>query len=382
MRGVITKAADDRGARWPKPVADDVEPRSDAEGPVFETVSPERLETAKRSYATRRIDIFRARHLISSGLRPRSGDFMLARVGELGHHRRLESPDGRRRQLYVGDEVLLCLADRYASDQFEARVPESLEPCHMVAAGGIAARCISRHDNTRPATKIEPIGIVADGDKQPLNLIDFAMPACEAPALLPYTIAVVGTSMNAGKTTTASALVHGLSANGFRVAAGKVTGTGAGGDRWSLIDAGAREVLDFTDFGYASTYTLPLEETEAILRQTSHALARARCDVIVLEVADGLFFSETADLVVSKTFRTLVDDILLAAGDAIGADAGTRWLREHAFPPLAVAGRLTSSPLAVREAEAAVTGPVVGLRALTEGSWVPPGLKRPVEIPA
>ena len=198
----------------------------------------------------------------------------------------------------------------------------------------------------------------------------------------PYCMAVVGTSMNAGKTTTIAGLVKGMSRNGFSVAVGKVTGTGAGGDRWAYVDAGAAEVLDFTDFGYASTYKVPRETLKALLPAMVSRLAQKQPDVIVLELADGLYVSETSELVESGVFTEHVDDVVVAASDAMGADAGVRWLADRSITPVALAGRMTSSPLAVREAARAVPTPIVPLDDLVQGSWQPPSLQRFIRFSA
>jgi len=347
-----------------------------------EPLAPGRLQSAKRSYATRRIAFGDAAGLFSFGVRTQTGDLVLARIDRIGHHRRIESPEGRRGQLYVGDEVLLCFGARYASDQFEAVVPKRLEPCHLVAAGGIAALCVNRHDSTRPATQITPIGLVADTEGRVLNLKDYALSGARPLSGRPYTMTVVGTSMNAGKTTTIAGMVRGLSSNGLKVAVGKVTGTGAGGDRWAYVDAGASEVLDFTDFGYASTYKVPSDELTALLSAMMSSLAEDRPDVIILELADGLFFSETADLVETPAFAEMVDDVVVAASDAMGAEAGVRRLAANEMTPIALAGRMTSSPLAVREAARVLDTPIVSLGDLTDGIWMPPGLAAPTRIRA
>ncbi len=351
-----------------------------------EPLSLSRLQAAKRSYATRRIMLEDAAALLTEGVVPQTGDLVLARIEHLGHHRRLESPEGRRSTLYVGDEILLCYGARYASDQFEAVVPGSLEPCHMVAAGGIAAKCVNRHGATKTPTRIRPVGLVADAAGHKLNLrryaLPVAMPTSTAQSAKPYCMAVVGTSMNAGKTTTIAGLVKGMSRNGFTVAVGKVTGTGAGGDRWAYVDAGAAEVLDFTDFGYASTYKVPRETLTALLPAMVQRLAQGQPDVIVIELADGLYFSETSELVESQTFIEQVDDVVVAASDAMGADAGVRWLTDRSIKPVALAGRMTSSPLAVREAARAVPTPIVSLDDLVQGQWQPPRLQRSIRLSA
>ena len=111
-------------------------------------------------------------------------------------------------------------------------------------------------------------------------------------------------------------------------------------------------------------------------------LSEDRPDVIILELADGLFFSETAELVETPAFAELVDDVVVAASDAMGAEAGVRRLAANQITPIALAGRMTSSPLAVREAARVLGMPVVPLDDLTDGVWLPPRLAAPARIPA
>ncbi len=340
-------------------------------------LDPERLQRAKRSYAARHLAPGAAVRLLSQGVRPRAGDLLLARILKLGHHARLELANGRRSALYEGDEVVLVFADRYASDQFEARVPDRLEPCHLVAAGGIAARCLSRHERSRRPTEIAPVGLLADAAGTPLGIRRFAplslpgRPPETGPAERPPTIAVLGTAMNAGKTTTAASLVRGFRRCGLRVGTAKVTGTGAGGDRWACLDAGADPVLDFTDFGFPSTHRLPQAVRESLLTCLLEAHRRAGSEVVILEVADGLLFEETARLVSSPVFRRCVDGILLAAADAMGAFGAAQWLAARDLAPLAISGRITTSPLARREVETALDFPVIDIARIAAGLWLP-----------
>lgn len=342
---------------------------ADAPQPGARQLTGDELRRAKRAYVTARFDLTRADRLVTGGMAPQPGDLVLARIVRLGHHRKLESPEGRRQTLFEGDLVLLCYGARYASDQFEAVVPESLAPCNLVAAGGIAAHCHQKHAAARRPTEIEPLGLVADAEGRVLNLADAAEPRLKRSAQRPYTLAVVGTSMNAGKTTTGAAMIRGLAASGLKVGAAKITGTGAGCDRWAMVDAGAEAVLDFTDFGHAATYQVPVAETAAILDAAVAALGRAGCDVVVVELADGLLFRETAELVEHPTFGRLVNGVVLAAADSMSASYGAGWLASRDLPLLALAGKLTSSPLMVREVESACDVPVLSLEALESGKW-------------
>ena len=181
------------------------------------------------------------------------------------------------------------------------RLSPTVEACDLVAAGGIAASTVARHDKTRVPTRLAPIGILGNGDGQPLNLADCALPQAHTSRPRPLTLAVVGTSMNAGKTTTAAHLIKGLVAAGLKVGAAKITGTGAGPDVWLMLDAGADAVLDFVDAGYASTYRVPLAELQSIATILISRLHQAGVDAIVLEIADGLYQAETAALLSPAT---------------------------------------------------------------------------------
>jgi hypothetical protein len=318
------------------------------------------------SYVTRRVPRSLAR-LVRDAEAPRAGSLVLATIEALGQHTRLHLPDGRARQLFPGDAVILAYGNRYAPQQFEAVVPDDLEPCHLVAAGGVAARVLSRHERMRSPTKIRPVGLLADASGRPLQLSEFALPLRdEPPARRPFTLAVVGASMDAGKTTAAAYLARGLARAGRRVGFAKVTGTGASGDPCLLRDAGADPVLDFTDAGYPSTYLVPLPELERIATTLAGEIASAEVDAIVLEVADGLFQPETAALLRSPRFRALTDGFLFTAGDPMAAAAGVAWLRREALPVLGVGGLLSAAPLGRREASEATGLPVLGKAELAD----------------
>lgn len=326
----------------------------------MEILDHNRLLKTKRAFSTRRVPEDRMITLLSGPRRPRSGDLVLARVKTIGSHKRIELPNGRRAILFEGDEIILAYGDRYAPDQYEAYVPKDIDACHMVAAGGIAARATSWHDRLSGPTEIEPLGLVGDGTGQPVNLMDFALPAFNGP--MPVCIfAVFGTSMNAGKTTTAAALVKGFSEAGCRVGAAKVTGTGAGGDLWMMRDFGAAEVLDFTDAGYPTTFGTDRQALLKASRNLIGALGARGCGVAVIEVADGLYQDETAALAASTDFRSLLSGTFFAAGDAMGAVAGSRHLAELGHDVLGISGSLTRSPLSMREAVAAAQAPVLTL---------------------
>ena len=330
------------------------------------SLEPGRLSRVKHAFTTRRVDLSQAETLLTGELRPAAGDLLLAKVTKIRQHSRIELDNGRRARLHVGDEILVCYGNRYAPDQFESRVPRDLGPCHLVAAGGVASKMQSKHLRMKGATEIEPIGLVGDGNAQRINLRRARIRRPLNPRQRPHTVAVVGTSMNAGKTTTAAHLIKGMDRAGLRVGAAKITGTGSGGDIWFMFDSGADPVLDFTDAGHATTFRLDQTELAEILDTLTAVLADHDLDVIVLEVADGLMQSETAALLQSALFAQRVDQVLFAAGDSMGAVAGCEWLQARSIPVSGISGALTASPLAVREVQQVVQLPVFDAEQLAD----------------
>jgi hypothetical protein len=187
------------------------------------------------------------------------------------------------------------------------------------------------------------------------------------PGPRPLTIATVGASMNAGKTTTCAMAVRGLVASGMKVVAAKVTGTGANKDLQFMRDAGASLVLDFTDCGWPSTYRLSARRLLGVLRTLTARLAQERPDAVVLEIADGIFQRETAMLLQAPELREHVDHVLFAAVDAASAESGLHVLRERGLDVLGFSGLASSSALGRLEVERATGVPCLSSRELAEG---------------
>lgn len=325
-----------------------------------------RIANAKRAFSTRRVALDDAKTLISGAVTPRIGDVLLAVVDKIGSHPKLELPSGRRAQLSVGDEIVVAYGNRYAPDQFEALIGDSLAPCHLVAAGGVAATKVAKHEAMANPTRITPVGLLGHANGDRFNLSQYAITV--DPRRRPITaVLVAGTSMNAGKTMTAAGLVHAFAKAGHKVAGIKSTGTGAGGDLWLMSDMGAHTVLDFTDAGLPSTYLAPAAQLErTVLGLIGHA-SDLGCEVAVVEVADGLQHEETATLLRSPAIREAAAGIVFAANDALGAKAGLKTLEEWDYRVLALSGQLTRSPLAMREAARSTSMSVVTLAEIQAG---------------
>ena len=109
---------------------------------VNESNAAELIQQATVAYTGRRVSP-QAMQCVVRSAKPKPGDLVLAMVKEIGHHKRLHRVDGSKKNLFVGDLVIVAYADRYAPAQFEARVPADLRDCDLVAAGGIAGHRLS-----------------------------------------------------------------------------------------------------------------------------------------------------------------------------------------------------------------------------------------------
>ncbi|MDR7329153.1 DUF1611 domain-containing protein [Corynebacterium guangdongense] len=302
---------------------------------------------------------------------PQAGDLVIARVSEIVNHKRIETETSRKAILYTDAIVALAYGHRYAADQFLAHVPGNLDHCHLVAAGGIAGVVTECHSKIVGPTQIEPLGLLTRNGEV-VNVVDTApfanTPVYGAPAGRPEVIAVLGTSMNSGKSTVMSCLVNGLTKAGYRVGAGKITGTGAGNDRMHYHDAGAHQVIDFTDFGYGTTFRQDFDSLRSLTVNMIDVLGAGN-DLVLVEIADGIYQEETARLLRDGVFQDSVDQVLFAAVDALGARAGVGELLDAGLRVACASGVMTSSPLAAREADAVLAPfsvPVIGTFDLTD----------------
>jgi hypothetical protein len=320
------------------------------------------LTTAKWGYLTRRVTDPSDVRVGPVVREPQLGDLVVSAVTSVGVHDHLENPWGRRCRLYVGDLVVGAYGNRYATDFFEGYLPSDTA-VHLLTAGGLIGTVASAHTSRGAPTELEVVGALTDRGGSPLSLDDFARkrPAPLEPAL--GTVMVLGSSMNAGKTTTAASIIRGMARSGLRVGAAKVTGSGSGKDHWSYVDAGAHAVIDFIDFGMSSTFGYPTERLITTMRDMRDALVADGAEVVVMEIADGVLQDETRAL--AEQLPGFADQVVLAVGDGLGAVAGVELLGRLGVGVQVISGLVTASPLASRETAAAT-----GLPVLTPGELV------------
>jgi hypothetical protein len=187
----------------------------------------------------------------------------------------------------------------------------------------------------------------------PANIARAALPARPMPAKadgLPPLVVLVGTCMDAGKTTAAAILISELTHKGLRVAAGKLTGVSLRRDILQMQDCGAEPVAIFTDFGVVTTDERSAAPAAHSLIAELHA---SEPDLIVLEMGDGLLGTYGVHaLLADEAVRGSVESVVLCAQDPVGAWGAQRLLRErYALEVDVVSGRVTDTPVGRRFCE-------------------------------
>ncbi|MEI4233730.1 hypothetical protein [Roseovarius sp. D22-M7] len=324
------------------------------------------LDRAKWTFVTRRVERSRIVRHDTDFAAARPGDLILAHVDKLGQHRRVQLPSGRPSFIFPGDAVVMACGARYAPDQFEGLAEIDPKGADQLAGGGCIGRMVARNSQIKPATRLMPAARLLDAAGRAVNLADFALaPRPGAPR--PPVIGVLGTSMNSGKTLAMAQLVLGLRRAGFRAGALKITGTGAFGDYNEYCDSGAHYVGDFTDAGMVTTYREPLDRIKTAAELLIAEAGHQGCEIVVMEVADGLLQRETAALIADPWLNDLLSGLVFASGDAVAAVGGVAILARHGLKPDAVTGMLSCSPMASAEA-----GGATGLPVLTRADLADP----------
>jgi hypothetical protein len=268
----------------------------------------------------------------------------------------LEDVHGRMVALHPGDIIAGALGHRDALYGFSGHVPAAVKPgdtLQLLNLGGVIGTGAEAAPGIGEPFALEVLGSVLEfpylGTRVglPANIARAALPRAPLPADLPPILALVGTCMDAGKTTAASVIIGELTRSGARVAAGKLTGVSLRRDVLQMADCGAEPTAIFTDFGVVTT-----DESSAL--SAAHALvaylADSEPDLIVLEMGDGLLGTYGVHaLLGDPALRGTLRAVVLCAQDPVGAWGGQALLRDrYGLEITAISGRVTDTPVGVR----------------------------------
>lgn len=326
-------------------------------------------------------------HLISQENLPqnepfKAGDVAVFEVLEIGKHSQIQSV-GRNLTIAPGDRVMGVFGARYAPNQFEGYVPQSLqEEYHLLGGGGVMGILESSHAKfeLEGPTRLKLIGLAADASGKVINTIEHNATKLRrfdgSSASKTKVILSLGSSMDSGKTTTAAYLCHGFANKGIKTAYIKLTGTAYPKDKNLAYDLGACVAVDFTKYGYPSTYLRSEIELLNLYESLLADVLPYQPEYVVIEIADGLFQRETRMLLNNSIFMSTVHQVIFSAGDSLAALHGVQTLQRWGMMPTALSGLFSASPLLIKEVKEFLFEsldllymPILTLEDLALGKW-------------
>jgi hypothetical protein len=310
----------------------------------------------KKTYICKDINNYVIDQNAPIGYKPITGDVGVFEIVKLGKHKNVQSDSRRNITIIPGDYMMAAFGNRYATAQFEGYVPEDLsKELHIIGAGGIIGCVKSMHYDFIDIgpTIVRLVGLAKDTAGNVINtktekqnsLTKFTGYA----ATTTKVILSLGSSMDSGKTTSASYLVHGLKKAGHTVAFIKLTGTAYTKDIDLNADLGADVIADFSDFGFPSTYLCDERELLNLYESLLMSVSAYKPDYTVMEIADGIYQRETMMLIQNADFVKTVHAILFSAGDSLSATFGINTLYAWGIKPFVLSGLFTASPLLMEE---------------------------------
>ncbi len=212
------------------------------------------------------------------------GDYVVAEVMETASRRIIELSNGRVIEVSESDVLVGAFGRREATLEATgdwSRIGDDGR-CEILSGGGLIAREVSRSLLLSPLIRLRYLGH-ATREGMKLTMEQF-VPAAEPRAFHLPVLLIVGTSMSAGKTTTARLLIRLLKQLApLRVIGAKLAGAARYRDALSMKDAGADFIFDFVDAGLPST-VCPEEIFRARLANLLSRMASVDADVAVVEL--------------------------------------------------------------------------------------------------
>lgn len=204
---------------------------------------------------------------------------VIAPPGTLG----VEMKCGRMAEVAEGDILIGALGDRFATLEATGSYRDvgDNNKMHVLTSAGIFGKLSSISTFIPNLIKIKYMGHVHVDDKY-VSMKDY-LKVEEYPRFSTPVALVVGTSMSAGKTTTAKILIRQLKLAGLKVIAAKLTGAGRYRDTLGMLDAGAEYVVDFVDAGLPSTIVSGNDYVKALKIMLGN-IQKQNADIVVIEI--------------------------------------------------------------------------------------------------
>ena len=278
-----------------------------------------------------------------------AGNLVAVTVIDADEQATLRCADGQHLQLKAGKSFVAALAAPYAPLARCGELPDLPEQAlALLSPEGLVGLASTSGPLAAPSAQLHIDGICVDLAGKPVNLDDHALEVPDGASRPELLIAVVGSARRAGITEVLRSVVRHLVDAGVDVGVARPTGQPNAALCHKLVRDGASRVFDVSDFG------LNTEPQHALQAASAH-LAPTRVGVVHL--AGSLACAQVRKLLADTQG---LDGIVLAAPNALSAQAGSHWLAQHGHTVIGTTGAILNAPLAAREAHALTRKLVLG----------------------
>ncbi len=243
-----------------------------------------------------------------------TGDYVVGRILDPGSNTlQLELPNGRMRGVIGGELVVGALGERYATLEATGSwrsVKEDLN-MHILTGAGLFGKLTSKSTFIPNLKRVAYEGH-AFRQQQKVTMRSFVKTVDDLTFETPV-ILFVGTSMSAGKTTSARVVTNLFKSAGCRVVGAKLAGAGRYKDILAIKDVGADDVMDFVDVGLPSSI-YPRQEYREILGQLLSKIGACQADIAIIEIGSSPLEPYNGDIAI-EAIREHIKCTVLAASD-------------------------------------------------------------------
>lgn len=243
-----------------------------------------------------------------------TGDYVVCEIITQGSTNfKLELQNGRMRGVMGGESLVGALGERHATLEATGtwKATEDDEILHVLTAAGLLGKLTSKSIYIHEMMKVKYIGHAFRNDKK-LTMSDFVKPVKYTDFKTPLVL-FVGTSMSAGKTTSARIVTNIFKKAGLKVVGAKLTGAGRYKDVLAIKDVGADAVYDFVDAGLPSSICDPNTYFNKV-NYLKNKIALVDADVAVIEIGASPLEPYNGDLAI-EAIRKNIKCIILSASD-------------------------------------------------------------------
>lgn len=243
-----------------------------------------------------------------------TGDYVAVKIIDPGSNiLSLELPTGRMRGVIGGEWIIGALGERFATLEATGswkEVGDDLQ-MHVLTAAGLMGKLTSKSVFIPNMMQVVYKGhLFRNGQKLQMNhfVKEYSDQPFETPIIL-----FTGTSMSAGKTTSARIVTNLFKLAGYKVVGAKLAGAGRYKDILAIKDVGADVILDFVDVGLPSSIC-QRDLYSYKLKQMMNRIASVGADVAIVEIGASPLEPYNGDIAINA-LRDHIKCIILSASD-------------------------------------------------------------------